>query len=51
MHSYPFLRVASVLALNCNAPYWHLKAVSACKLDEIFVESTLVFFYLKSRVL
>jgi len=51
MHSYPFLRVASVVASNCNAPYWHLKAVSACKLDEIFVESILVFLYLKSHVL
>ena len=51
MHSYPFLRVASVVAFNCNAPHWHLKAVSASKLDEIFVESTLVFLYLKSRVL
>ena len=51
MHSYPFLRVASVVAFNCNAPHWHLKAVSATKLDDIFVESTLVFLYLKSRVL
>ena len=51
MHSYPFLRVASVLAFNCNAPYWHLKAVLARKLHEIFVESTPVFLYLKSHVL
>ena len=27
MHSYPFLRVANVVASNCNAPHWHLKAV------------------------
>ena len=50
MHSYPFLRVASVVASTCNASYWHLKAVSACKLDESFVESILFFLYLKSRV-
>ena len=50
MHSYPFLRVGSVVASNFNAPYWDLKTVSACKLDEISVESILVFLYLKSRV-
>ena len=48
MHSYPFLRVASVVASNCNAPYLHLKAVSACKLDEICVES--IYFFLVSKV-
>ena len=47
MHSYPFLRVASVVASNCNACYLHLKAVSACKLDEICVES---IFFLVSKV-
>ena len=41
VHCYPFLRVASVVASTCNASYWLRKAVSACKLDESFVESIL----------
>ena len=25
MHAYPFLGVASVIAFNCNASYWHVE--------------------------
>ena len=39
MHSYPFLRVASVVASTCNASYWHLKAVSACRIYTFFLVS------------
>ena len=24
MYAYPFLRVTSVVAANCNASYWHV---------------------------
>ena len=34
-HSYPFLRVASVVAFNRNAPHWHLFS----KLDTFFLVS------------
>ena len=30
MHAYPFFWVASVVASNCNASYWHVLSFNSC---------------------